>query len=416
MAYQLGIDTGGTYTDAVIVDANQKILAKNKSLTTAYDLTIGIGNAITSMPADLLAEVNLVALSTTLSTNSVVEGRGSPVSILLPGYNAAQIEKSGLNEILDKELITVLDGGHTAMGDESMPLDLAMAEAKILEHQDKVSAFAISSMFGTRNISHEIALRDLVIKLTGKPVACGHELASSLGAPRRALTAALNARMILYIQSLINSVEAILTEQKINAPLMIVKGDGSLVNAQTALLQPVATVLSGPAASVIGGCALSGQDNAIVVDIGGTTTDIAIVTDGQPELCEDGARIGDWQPMVEAIRVFSIGLGGDSEVRFKGKMDISQRRVVPMSLLAHQYPEVLTKLQRQYNGAPNPRNNKFAMRLQQNEVVLRQLGDVEQEIWTRLVGRANRVGCVGRNQPTYDACYCQNGAFGFDYL
>jgi len=384
MAYQLGIDTGGTYTDAVIVDENQTVVAKNKSLTTAYDLTTGIGNAIACLPAELLPGVNLVALSTTLSTNSVVEGRGAPVSVLLPGYNEQQVDKSGLSGILDREFITLLDGGHSATGDESAPLDLALAEKRILEQKDKVSAFAISGMFGIRNCSHEIALRKLVIELTGKPVACGHELASSLGAPRRALTTALNARMILYIQSLINSVGEILSHRGIEALLMIVKGDGSLVNAETALLQPVATVLSGPAASVIGASALSGQKDAIVVDIGGTTTDIAIVTDGMPELCEGGARIGDWQPMVESIRVFSIGLGGDSEIRFKGKMSISGRRVVPLSLLAYQFPAIVPKLERQWKAAPNPRNNKFAMRLQHNEVVLGQLGELEHAIWEQL--------------------------------
>ena len=384
MAYQLGIDTGGTYTDAVIVDAEQRVVAKNKSLTTAYDLTIGIGDAISSLPDELLKGVNLVALSTTLSTNSVVEGRGAPVSILLPGYNEQQVHKSGLYNILERDMVTLLEGGHTATGAELVPLDLEHAREVIMTQQDRVSAFAISAMFATRNSAHEIALRELVMQLTGKPVACGHELASSLGAPRRALTAALNARMILYIQSLINSVEEILCKKEIRAPLMIVKGDGSLVNAKTALLQPVATVLSGPAASVIGACALSGQKDAIVVDIGGTTTDIAIVSDGLPELCEDGARIGNWQPMVEAIRVFSIGLGGDSEVRFKGKMSISQRRVVPISLLAHQFPEVVPRLERQLHAAPTPRNNKFALRLQHNEVLLSQLGALENEVWERV--------------------------------
>ena len=384
MAYQLGIDTGGTYTDAVIVDADRNVVAKNKSLTTAFDLTIGIGNAISSMPAEMLSEVNLVALSTTLSTNSVVEGRGAPVSVLLPGYSQSQVEKSGLLEILERDCVTTLAGGHNATGAEQEPLDLETARNVILQQKGRVSAFAISSMFGTRNSSHELALRDTVLELTGKPVACGHELASSLGAPRRALTAALNARMILYIQALINSVESILKEKNISAPLMIVKGDGSLVNAATALVQPVATVLSGPAASVIGACALSGHDDAIVVDIGGTTTDIAIVTNGQPELCEDGARIGDWQPMVEAIRVFSIGLGGDSEIRFKGELSISQRRVVPISLLAHQYPEVVPKLERQLINAPTPRNNKFALRLQQNEVLIRRLDEVERDAWRLL--------------------------------
>ena len=384
MSYQLGIDTGGTYTDAVLVDDHQVVVAKNKSLTTSYDLTIGIGNAISNLPQDLLGSVNLVALSTTLSTNSVVEGRGAPVGILLPGYNEQQVKKSGLDEILERDLITLLHGGHTATGEQAVELDLALAKEKILEHNDRVSAFAVSSMFGTRNASHEIALRELVIELTDKPVACGHELASSLGAPRRALTAALNARMILYIQNLIHSVKQILQDKQITAPLMIVKGDGSLVNAQTALHQPVATVLSGPAASVVGACALSGQKDAMVVDIGGTTTDIAIVTDGQPELCEDGARIGDWQPMVEAIRVFSIGLGGDSEVRFKAKLEISQRRVVPMSLLAHRFPHVVTRLERQLIAAPSPRNNRFALPLQKNDVLIRHLSDLEMDIWKQL--------------------------------
>ena len=187
--------------------------------------------------------------------------------------------------------------------------------------------------------------------------------------------------MILYIQNLIHSVTQILQDKQIAAPLMIVKGDGSLVNAQTALHQPVATVLSGPAASVVGACALSGQKDAMVVDIGGTTTDIAIVTDGQPELCEDGARIGDWQPMVEAIRVFSIGLGGDSEVRFKAKLEISQRRVVPMSLLAHRFPHVVTRLERQLIASPSPRNNRFALPLQKNDVLIRHLSDLEMDIW-----------------------------------
>ncbi len=382
-SHQLGIDTGGTYTDAVII-AGGRVVAKNKSLTTSYDLTVGIGNALAALPGELLASVNLVALSTTLSTNSVVEGRGAPVAVLLPGYSEEQVARSGLAQILEREFITLLNGGHNAVGAELVPLDTERAADIIMAQKDKVSAFAISSLFATRNSAHECVLRELVVDLTGKPVACGHELATSLGAPRRALTATLNARMILYIQTLIESVESILKRQNIAAPLMIVKGDGSLINAQTARRQPVATVLSGPAASVIGACALSGQRDAIVVDMGGTTTDIAVVTDGQPDLCADGARIGDWQPMVEAIRVFSIGLGGDSEVRFKGKLALSHRRVIPMSLLAHQFPDVLGKLERQWRAAPSPRNNRFALRLQKNETLLRQLTETQLRAWETL--------------------------------
>ncbi|MDD9857934.1 MAG: hydantoinase/oxoprolinase family protein [Gammaproteobacteria bacterium] len=384
MPHRLGIDTGGTCTDAVIIDAGNRVIAKRKSLTTAYDLTIGIGNALSGLPRELLESVSLVSLSTTLSTNSVVEGRGAPVSVVLPGYSEVQAEKSGLYRILEREFVTLIDGGHDAVGAELAPLDTERAAERISAHKERVSAFAISALFATRNPAHECVLRRMVGDLSGRPVACGHELATALGAPQRALTAALNARMIPYIQALIAAVETILRQRRIGAPLMIVKGDGSLVNAQTALRQPLATVLSGPAASVTGACALSGRGDAIVVDMGGTTTDIAVVTGGRPELCANGARIGDWQPMIEAIRVFSIGLGGDSEVSFKGQLVLSQRRVVPVSLLAHQFPEVLPKLERQLCASPSPRHNRFALRLQKNEVLLRQLSAAQRDAWEAL--------------------------------
>ena len=386
MSFRLGIDTGGTYTDAVLVNDQQKVVATFKSLTTRHDLTIGIGNALEGLPNELLQNITLVSLSTTLTTNSVVEGQGAPVCVLLPGYNERQLEQSGLRDIVSAEAAFILAGGHNATGEEQEPLDEDAAREAILKLKDSVSAFAISSMFGTRNSSHELKLRSMVEELSGKPVACGHELASSLGAPQRALTAVLNARMVPYIQRLITSVKQILIDHQIDAPLMIVKGDGSLVNTETALQQPVATVLSGPAASVVGACALSGLKNAIVADMGGTTTDIAIVTNGQPELCSEGAKVGDWQPMVEAVRVYSVGLGGDSEVHFSasGSLGIGPRRVVPMCLLGDQYPWIIDRLKHQLNAFPNARNNRFVMRLESNEVLLNQLSEAEAYAWEKL--------------------------------
>ncbi|MCH8105970.1 MAG: hydantoinase/oxoprolinase family protein, partial [Proteobacteria bacterium] len=311
MSLRLGIDTGGTFTDAVLVDDDKRIVAVQKSLTTRFDLTVGIGDAIASLPANLLEQVTMVSLSTTLTTNSVVEDLGAPVCILLPGYNEAQVKQSGLLEILPAHLVIRLEGGFDAVGKEHQALDEDSARTAILKLQDQVSAFAISSMFGTRNSGHENRLKALVTELTGMPVICGHELASSLGAPRRALTVALNARMVPAIKELIASVKKILERHAIEAPLMIVKGDGSLESAENAVEKPIGTVLSGPAASVIGACELSGLKNAIVVDMGGTTTDVAIIRNGQPELSADGAKIGNWRPMIEAVRVNSVGLGGD---------------------------------------------------------------------------------------------------------
>jgi len=388
MSLRLGIDTGGTFTDAVLVDNDRNIVAAQKSLTTRLDLTIGIGNVIAMLPVNDLAKVSMVSLSTTLTTNSVVEGRGAPVGVLLPGYNESQVEQSGLLEILPAHQVVLLEGGFDAVGKEIRALDEVSAGEAISRLKEQVSAFAISGMFGTRNSSHENRLKTIVTQMTCLPVICGHELASSLGAPRRALTAALNARMVPPVRELIASVIQILERFGIDAPLMFVKGDGSLANMASVIEKPIGTVLSGPAASIIGACELSGLKNAIVADMGGTTTDISIVSDGQPELCTDGASVGDWKPMIDAVRVHSIGLGGDSEVRFNGSrgLVIGPRRVVPTSLLAHLYPEVISKLESQLDGAVSARSNRFIMRLENNQALINQLNGVELEAWDSLSG------------------------------
>jgi N-methylhydantoinase A/oxoprolinase/acetone carboxylase beta subunit len=364
MSLRLGIDTGGTFTDAVLVDDNKQIVNAEKSLTTRFDLSLGIGDVVAKLPAASLGEVTMVSLSTTLTTNSVVEDLGAPVCVLLPGYSSEQIKQSGLLEILPAQFVVRLEGGYDAVGREHQPLDEGAAQEAIERLKSQVSAFAISSMFGTRNSSHESRLKQMVTELTGMPVICGHELASSLGAPRRALTAALNARMIE---------------------------------------KPIGTVLSGPAASVIGACQLSGLDNAIVADMGGTTTDIAVVSNGQPQLSADGANIGDWKPMVEAVRVSSIGLGGDSEVRFGGHkgLSVGPRRVVPTSLLAHLYPEVIPKLEAQLEGMASARSNRFVMRLENNQALLQQLNKVEMEAWELLSDKPVELDAIVQENRNY---------------
>jgi len=403
MSLRLGIDTGGTFTDAVLVDDNKQIVNAEKSLTTRFDLSLGIGDVIAKLPSALLAEVSMVSLSTTLTTNSVVEDLGAPVCVLLPGYSSEQIKQSGLLEILPAQFVIRLEGGFDAVGREHQALDEAAGQEAIERLRNQVSAYAISSMFGTRNSSHELRLKQLVNELTGMPVICGHELASSLGAPRRALTAALNARMVPPIKELIASVQKILARHQIDSPLMLVKGDGSLASLDNAIEKPIGTVLSGPAASVIGACQLSGLDNAIVADMGGTTTDIAIVSDGQPQLSADGARIGDWQPMIEAVRVNSIGLGGDSEVRFGGHkgLSVGPRRVVPTSLLAHLYPEVIPKLEAQLDGMASARSNRFVMRLENNHALLEQLNKVELEAWEMLSDKPVELDAIVQENRNY---------------
>ena len=386
MAYSLGIDTGGTFTDVVLLDAQRQVVASAKSLTTRFDLAQGIAGALDQLPQDWLGQVSLVSLSTTLTTNSVVEGKGSPVCVLLAGYDALQVKSSGLVDLLGNEGIVCLPGGHDAGGIATQALDEAASRAAIAQHMGRVSAFAISATFGVRNPAHEVQLRQWAQEMCDVPVTCGHELASSLGAPRRALTAALNARMIFHVKALIESVQRTLAARAIDAPLMVVQGDGSLINVASALRRPVNTVLSGPAASVLGACALSGLQNAVVADMGGTTTDIAVVRNGLPELSFDGAMVGNWRPMVEAVKVYAVGLGGDSEVRLHGGegLTIGPRRVVPLSLLAHQHPQILAALERQQHETPHASQMRFAQRLHADAALLSRLNDDELYAWETL--------------------------------
>ena len=388
----LGIDTGGTYTDAVLFDETSGVAAAAKDLTTKHDLMIGVRGAMEKvLPALGAGEaIRLVSISTTLATNAIVEGHGAPVCLLLLGYDSNALEKAGLREALKGDPAVFIAGGHNALGEEAYPLDLAAVEQAVVEHAPKVTAFAVAGFFGVRNPSHEIRVRDLLRERTGLPVTCAHELSSNLDAPRRALTALLNARLIPQLQHLILAVRRLLEEKEIDAPLMVVKGDGSLVTDEVALTSPVETILSGPAASVVGARYLSGEADVVVSDIGGTTTDIAVLKDGRPLLDREGARVGGWRTMVEAVRVHTFGLGGDSEVRIKAErwvrgshLLVGPRRAVPLSLLCHAHPELLEVLRRQVDyGALHDWDGRFAARLRPLDGAV--LPRMEQKIWDGL--------------------------------
>ena len=365
MTIALGIDTGGTYTDAVLVDHNSgEVLAGAKSLTTRRDLSIGIGKAVKAVFADngqavSPADVDLVALSTTLATNAIVEGQGSPVCLLLIGYDEELIRTHGFERDLVTQDVFYIRGGHNGMGDEVEPLDEAAARAAILARQDHVEAFAVSGFFSVRNPSHELRVKALVEELTQqpngifRPVTCGHELSTRLNSVRRATTVTLNARLIPLLQELMTTVHETLEGLGLSAPLMVVKGDGSLVRAEWAMQRPIETILSGPAASVVGAWHLARRGDVWVVDMGGTTTDIAALVDGRPRVNPEGAQVAQWRTMVEAVDVHTVGLGGDSQVQVNGKapahdwLKIGPRRVVPLSLLAEQSPEVVSELRLQ---------------------------------------------------------------------
>ena len=351
MAILLGVDTGGTYTDAVLIRDEKEVIATAKSLTTRHDLAIGVGGAVRAVLAQSgvdPSEVSMASLSTTLATNALVEGQGGRVALIYIGFRAQDLDKHGLTEALNGDPSIVLEGGHNHAGGQAAPLDEAALIAFLETHKNSVSGFAVAALFGTRNPAHELRAAALVSEITGRPVSSSHQLSARLNGPKRALTALLNARLIGMIERLIGRAEDTLKDLGITAPMMVVRGDGALISSSQARERPIETILSGPAASIVGARWMTGVDHALVADIGGTTTDIAVLRDGRPAIDPAGARVGPYRTMVEAVAMRTTGLGGDSEVHFigeglKGGVTLGPRRVLPVSLIAVEAPDVVHK-------------------------------------------------------------------------
>jgi N-methylhydantoinase A/oxoprolinase/acetone carboxylase beta subunit len=366
----LGIDTGGTYTDAVLYSEASGLVAKAKALTTRHDLATGISAAVDAVLAGAKTEpacVGLVSMSTTLATNALVEGHGGRAGLVMVGFTESDLHRDGLRTAVGQDPVLFLKGGHDVHGNET-PLDLSPLGPWLDAAGPGIAAFAVCAYFAVRNPAHEIAVCEAIRERTGLPFTASHELSARLGGPRRALTTLLNARLISLIDRLIAATAGFLGQRGIAAPLMVVRGDGALVSAAFARAHPIETILSGPAASLVGARHLTGLDHAVVSDIGGTTTDIALLEGGQPRLDPEGAMVGGWRTMVEAVAMRTFGLGGDSDVgleegALEPKLRLGPRRLVPLSLAETLFPgRVLPELERQARQAQHGRlAGRFAL-------------------------------------------------------
>jgi len=349
MSVLLGVDTGGTYTDAVLIRDEVEVIASAKSLTTRRDLAIGIGGAVEAVLAQSgvdPAEVSLASLSTTLATNALVEGQGGRVGLIYFGFREKDLAGHGLSDVLAGDPALVLAGGHDHAGGQAVALDVEALRDWLRGDGASVSGYGVAGMFATRNPAHELEVAAIIAAQTGRPVSLSHQLSAKLNGPKRALTAVLNARLIGMIDRLISKAQGKLSELGINAPLMVVRGDGALISAEMARARPIETILSGPAASIVGARWMTGADEALVSDIGGTTTDVAVLRGGKPAIDPAGARVGPYRTMVEAVAMRTTGLGGDSEVHFVtegllGGVTLGPRRLMPISLIATEAPDVV---------------------------------------------------------------------------
>lgn len=341
--YMIGIDTGGTYTDGVLLEyPSRQVIASSKSLTTREDLTFGITAALEGLSVDNPLRVKLVCISSTLATNSIAEGKGRRVGLLLIGYDRELLVRYNLESKFPTPYFEYFQGGHTVQGEEKEPLDRESIKAWVKENESHIDALAVSSYFSPLNTTHEEWAFDDLREVSSLPVVLGHQLSTKLDSIKRATTACLNASLVAIMQEFIQAVRESLEAHGIHAPLMIVKGDGSLMPYAAAVRKPVETILSGPAASAIGGRFLSEYRDALVIDIGGTTTDIAVIEDSQISIAEEGARVGKIETAVKAARIRTKGLGGDSRISFvpDGRLTVGPSRVVPLSYLAARFSRV----------------------------------------------------------------------------
>jgi N-methylhydantoinase A/oxoprolinase/acetone carboxylase beta subunit len=343
----LGIDTGGTYTDGVLLEYHSRqVLASHKSLTTKRDFAIGIENVIEGIHIEDPSAIRMVSVSTTLATNAIAEGKGKRVALFLIGYDPDLIRRFKMEERFSTSSFFFFEGGHDLYGREKRALDLPAILAQVTAIKDKTDAIAVSSYFSPLNPEHENRAYRAISSVCDLPVVLGHQLSTKLGSVERATTAALNASLLAVLQDFIIAVRRAMEHRQIDAPLMVVRGDGTLMSDEFAARTPVETIHSGPAASAIGGRFLSHLDDALVVDVGGTTTDIALIEVGQVTVSEEGATVSDYKTSVKAANLLSIALGGDSHITWGPEKEIvvGPERVTPLAYLAWKHPRVAQQL------------------------------------------------------------------------
>ena len=348
MSLILGIDTGGTHTDAVALDpATGRIVAWHKTPTTHANLALGITAAIEGLTNVAPSQFSHVTLSTTLATNAAIEGLGGRVCALLIGYDQDMLRRYGLLHRIQAAALEFIPGRHDVFGEERAPLDQDALRRAVERHRNHVDAFAVSSYLSVRNPDHELRAAEIVSQLTDRPVVTGGSVGRSLDSVRRATTAVLNARLIPHVERLLTAIERSVAQRGIAAPVTVVRGDGAVMPLADAQARPVETLLSGPAASAVGAHRLTGRAAALVVDMGGTTTDVALLRNGRPKISTQGAAISDWRTAVRAADVRSFGIGGDSRI-LADPLDLSvgPQRVEPLSAAAAANPSVAEALAR----------------------------------------------------------------------
>ncbi|HZJ82506.1 MAG TPA: hydantoinase/oxoprolinase family protein [Clostridia bacterium] len=322
----IGLDMGGTHVDGVIIE-DGKVINTVKNPTNRENLFKSIWTTLKELVSGYdKSKIQRINLSTTISTNAIVENKTSPVGMIIqsgPGlphnFLACGDQNVFISGYVDHrgELVEDLDSEE-------------IKEAARLFKDKGIESCAVITKFCTRNFNHELEIKEI---LCGDfpSITMGHNISGKLNFPRRVFTSYLNAAVHSTFNSFSSNIKKSMEEEGIDAPLFILKADGGTTSLLGAKDQPVETILSGPAASLMGLKALMNtMEDAILLDVGGTTTDIFFLADGVPLFEPQGIEIGSYKTLVRAIYSFSIGLGGDSSIHVeKGKLKIGPNREGP---------------------------------------------------------------------------------------
>ncbi|MCI2063230.1 MAG: hydantoinase/oxoprolinase family protein [Eubacteriaceae bacterium] len=363
----IGIDTGGTCTDAVIYDfENRKILSYAKTATTKDDLSVGIGQVIDLLPEDLVEKAEVIALSTTLATNACVENKGGRSKLMLFGVEPRNVARVGQEYGISMDGNLLFFDSHTKPnGDITKEPDWNDVDERIDRDLYDCDAVGIAELFSKKTGAVlEKRAAEMINAKMDIPVVCGHELFSENNIMRRGASTLLNARLISVINEFMHAVKTALDVRGIKTPFFVVRSDGSLMNEEFAMKRPIETLLCGPVASVMGALELSDEENCMIVDMGGTTTDIAFVKNGSAQKVKDGVRIGKWKTFVKGLFVDTFALGGDSGVVLSDSREIvlENEKVMPLCMAADTYPELLEYLRDEdkvNSCAVNPQKDIF---------------------------------------------------------
>lgn len=319
MKYRLGIDVGGTNTDAVAIDEEDTVVAKTKTETTE-DVSSGITAALDSVLASVGTEraIDHVMLGTTHCTNAVTERRNladvAVVRVGAPATRAVPPLYEWPDDLVEAvgDLRTTVEGGNEYDGREIAPLDEDAVRSFLTEHRDRIEGVAVSSVFSPVRSDHEERVAEIADEVLGSvPVSRSFEI-GSLALLERENATALNAALTDVIGDAITSLREALDEHDVDANVYIGQNDGTLMNASYAERYPIFTVACGPANSVRGAAYLSDLQDGIVVDVGGTTTDVGALVNGFPRESATAVEIGGVRTNFRMPDLLSIGVGGGS--------------------------------------------------------------------------------------------------------